>query len=120
MQSPYEPPSEAAASSPPSESHSGPSVSHLFRASQVICYGWLLMLFLMWQQDGLNFLVQRDIGRLISIVTGCITIAMTAFYVRQRLPTHRRRCVAYVVVAGLLQVGVINTIANHSVERFPM
>ncbi|TWT91612.1 hypothetical protein Pla100_50030 [Neorhodopirellula pilleata] len=92
----------------------------MFKATQVICYGWLLVLFLMWQQDGLNFLIQRDIGRLISIVTSCTTIAVAAIYVRQRLPLQKRRCVAYVVFAGLLQLGVVNTIVNHSVESFPM
>lgn len=74
----------------------------------------------MWQQDGVNFLIQRDIGRLVYIVTGIISVFMTAFYVRHRLPAYKRRCVAYCVVALLLQLGVVKTIDNHSVERFPM
>jgi hypothetical protein len=120
IESPYKPPNESAASSLPSESQSVRADSLVFKTTQVVCYGWLVILFLMWQQDGLNFLIQRDIGRLISIVTGCATIALSAIFVRQRFRAHIGRCVAYVVFAGLLQLGVVNTIVNHSVERFPM
>lgn len=120
IQSPYQPPSESAASSPPPESHPELAVSFFFKVSQFVSYGWLLILFLIWQQDGLNFLVQRDIARMASIVTGCVTLAVSAIYVRQRYETMKRRCVAYLVAAGLLQLGVVNTFANHSVERFPM
>ncbi|TWT64950.1 hypothetical protein Pan14r_54520 [Crateriforma conspicua] len=120
MESPYKPPSDARVRSPPSKSDGRHPKSILFRASQIVCYGWLLVLFLLWQQDGLNFLIQRDIGRLIYIATSCVSVAVAAVYVRQRLPTHKKRCLAYAASAALLQLGVINTIVNHSVERFPM
>lgn len=74
----------------------------------------------MWQQDGLNFLIQRDIGRLVSISTTCMTLLVVVIYVRQRFRTMLRRSITFATIAGLLQFGVFHTIANHSVERFPI
>ena len=89
-------------------------------ATSFFCYGWCVILFLLWQLDGLNFLIQRDIGRLVSISTGCITLLITLLYVRQRLGTANGRCFAYAIIAALLLTAVLYTIKSHSVERLPM
>lgn len=120
IESPYQPPSESVELPPTLESQREQSSTHLFKASQLVCYGWLLILVWMVQQDGVNFLIQQDIGRLISIVTGCMTLAVTTIYIRQRHHKRKRHCVVYCAAAGFLQLGVVNMIANHSVERFPL
>ena len=117
--SPYEPPHESALDATP-ETVTGRGRSVWSRATQFICYGWLAIIFLMWQMDGLNFLIQRDIGRLVSLTTACITGIVAILYVRHRNRTMIVRTMFFVTCLALLQIAVMRTIANHSVDRFPM
>jgi len=116
---PYQPPQETEDTSSLPKATAGRT--RLWQiATSFFCFGWFVILFLLWQLDGLNFLIQRDIGRLVSISTGCITLLATLLYVRQRFGTTNGRCIAYAIIAALLQLAILYTIKSHSIERLPM
>jgi hypothetical protein len=112
---------------PPSESRAEnsklfvtPALRLSFLLSQIVCYGWLSVLFMMWQMSGMNFLLQEAIGRLILVTTTIVTVFVAALYVWARVPSFGPRCIGYTIVAALLQLAVYFAISTHSITRFPM
>ncbi len=77
------------------------------------------MLFLALPLDGTNYLMQKDIGHLVSVSTSLVSVVMAGFYVRLRFRATKVRCIVYVTLVALMQFGIINSITHHSIERFP-